>query len=165
VNNIETSTTTPAYDNYGNPGIPFFTGTSAATMQVNPAITADPGKIAAAGSIDPTTGRANPGDGSIATAIANLQNTPAAGQTETLQAQYDDIISKLGVDSQQAQANVQTGALVLQNLTAQQSSVSSVSLDQEATNLIQYQHAYQAAAHVISVFDQTIGDMINQLGG
>ena len=165
VNNIETSTTTPAYDNYGHAGIPFFTGTSAATMQVNAAITADPGKIAAAGSLDPSTGLANPGDGSIATALSDLQNTPAAGQTGTLQSQYDDIISKLGVDSQQALANVQTGGLVLQNLNAQESSVSSVSLDEEATNLIQYQHAYQAAAHVISVFDQTIGDMINQLGG
>lgn len=163
VNNLET--TPPAYDSYGNAGIPFFTGTSAATMQVNPAITADPGKIAAAASLDTSTGKANPGDGTIAMAIGDLQNKPAAGQPATLQTQYQNIISQLGVATQQAQANVKTGALVLQNLNAQESSVSSVSLDEEATNLIQYQHAYQAAAHVISVFDQTIGDMIQQLGG
>lgn len=165
VNNIETSTTKPAYDSNGNPGVAFFTGTSAATMQVNAAITADPSRIAASGSIDPITGKASAGDGSIALAIGDLQQNPAAGQTATLQSQYQNIISQLGVDMQQAHANVQTGGLVLQNLHAQQSSVSSVSLDEEATNLIQYQHAYQAAAHVISIFDQTIGDMIRTIGG
>ena len=38
---------------------------------------------------------------------------------------------------------------------------SSVSLDEETTHLIQYQHAYQAAARVISVVDGMLDTLIN----
>ena len=43
--------------------------------------------------------------------------------------------------------------LVLQQLTSQQQSISGVSLDEEATNLITYQQAYEASARVISTVD------------
>lgn len=143
----------------GATGIPFFSGISAATMAVNPAIQNNLANIAASQAPN------SPADGSQATLIAQLQENPPPGATVTLQAQYQTIISQLGVDGQQAQAAVQTGGLVLQNLNAQQSSVSSVSLNQEAANLVQYQNAYQAAARVVSIMDQTISDMISHLGG
>lgn len=155
VNGYQTS----GYDANGALGVPFFTGTSAATMAVNPAIQSDPSKIAAAATPN------NPGDGANALLISQLQENPAPGQSSTLQAQYQSIISALGVQSQTAQTAVQTGSLILQNLNAQQSSVSAVSLNEEASNLIQYQNAYQAASRVISIMDQTISDMINKLGG
>lgn len=162
------------YDANGQPGVPFFSvtaGQEASSLAVNTAITGDPStgtppdysKVAAAGSA-PSSGGTNPEDGNGATAIAQLQEQPAAGQTTTVQAQYQGIISALGTAAQQAQTNVQTGSLVLQHLQAQQSSVSGVSLNEEASNLIQYQNAYEAAARVISTMDQTISDMIQQLG-
>lgn len=155
VNGYQTS----GYDAHGNLGVPFFSGTSAATMTVNPAIQNDPSLIAAAGTPN------NPGDGSQALLISQLQENAAPGQSSTLPAQYQAIIGALGVQGQQAQTAVQTGALILQNLQAQQSSVSSVSLNEEASNLIQYQNAYQACSRVISIMDQTISDMIDKLGG
>ena len=39
-------------------------------------------------------------------------------------------------------------------------SAAGVSLDEEMTNLIQYQRAYQASARVLSVIDDMIGDII-----
>ncbi|HZS90611.1 MAG TPA: flagellar hook-associated protein FlgK [Chloroflexota bacterium] len=147
------------YGSNGATGISFFTGSTAATMAVDPRISADLANIAASAAPN------SPGDGSQALLIAQLQENPAPGSTLTLQAQYQDIIGQLGVDAQQAQSNVQTGELVLQNLSAQQSSVSSVSLNEEASNLMQYQRAYEAAAHAITIMNQTIGDMIQQLGG
>jgi flagellar hook-associated protein 1 FlgK len=39
-----------------------------------------------------------------------------------------------------------------------------VSLDEEATHLIQYQRAYQAAARVISVVDSMLDTLINNTG-
>jgi flagellar hook-associated protein 1 FlgK len=44
--------------------------------------------------------------------------------------------------------------MVLQQLKNQQSATSGVSLDEEATNLILYQRAYEAAARVMSVIDE-----------
>lgn len=150
------------YDANGKPGEVFFTGTSAASMSVNPDVAADPAKVAAAGSAP--TGKPSPEDGSGALSIAQLQEKPATGQAATVQAQYAGTISALGVAAQQANVNADTGGLVLQHLQAQQSSVSGVSLNEEASNLLQYQQAYAASARVISMMDQTISDMIQQLG-
>jgi flagellar hook-associated protein 1 FlgK len=44
--------------------------------------------------------------------------------------------------------------LVVQQLQNQRASVSGVSLDEEAANLVQFQNAYDAAARVFSVVDQ-----------
>lgn len=154
------------YGSNGATGIPFFApgGTTAATMAVNPAIQSNLANIAAASSVDPVTGLPAPGDGTVAQQVSQLQETPPAGGTVTLQQQYEGIISALGVAAHQAQTNVQTGQLVLQHLNAQESSVSAVSINEESSNLIQFQNAYQAAARVISIFNQTISDMITQLG-
>ncbi len=149
---------TQGYGTNGATGITFFTGNSAATMAVDPRISGNLANIGAAATPN------NPGDGTQALLISQLQENPPPGGTVTLQAQYQGIIGQLGIDQQQAQASVQTGALVLQNLNAQQSSVSSVSLNQEASNLVQYQNAYQAAARVISILSSTINDMITQIG-
>lgn len=140
-------------------GITFFTGNSAASMAVDPRVSGNPANIATA------AGPNQPGDNTIASRLAALQDTPPAGSPTTLQNQYGQIISQLGVDGQQAHDSATTGGLLLQQLNAQQSSVSGVSLDQEAGNLIQYQAAYQAAARVISIMDQSITDMIQHLGG
>ena len=53
---------------------------------------------------------------------------------------------------------------MLQQLQQQQASVSGVSLDEEASNLLLYQRAYQAAAQAISAVDQMLQTAI-QMGG
>jgi flagellar hook-associated protein 1 len=147
------------YGSNGSTGINFFSGTTAASLAVDPQILADTGNIASSSVPN------EPGDGSMATKISQLQETPATGQTTTVQAQYDTMITQLGITGQQTQTNLVTGGLVLQQLTNQQESVSSVSLNEEASNLLQFQDAYNAATKVLSTMAQTITDMINQLGG
>ena len=146
------------YGSNGATGLNFFTGTTAASIAVNPTIVADASNIAASATANA------PSDGSIALAIAQLAENPATGQTSTLSSQYNGIITKLGVDGQQAQANAETGTQVLQQLNAQETSVSGVSTNEEASNLLQYQNAYEAAARVVSIMNQTISDMITQIG-
>jgi flagellar hook-associated protein 1 len=51
--------------------------------------------------------------------------------------------------------------LILQQLQDQNGSVSGVSLDEEASNLIQYQSAYQAAARVVSTVNLLLLDAVN----
>ncbi len=147
------------YGSNGSTGINFFSGTTAASLAVDPQILADNGNIASSSAPN------EPGDGSMATKISQLQETPATGQTTTVQAQYNTMITQLGITGQQTQSNLTTGGLVLQQLNSQQESVSSVSLNEEASNLLQFQDAYNAATKVLSTMAQTISDMINQLGG
>ena len=43
-------------------------------------------------------------------------------------------------------------------------SVAGVSLDEEMSNLIKFQHAFEAAARMISVIDQMLDTLINRTG-
>jgi flagellar hook-associated protein 1 FlgK len=45
----------------------------------------------------------------------------------------------------------------------QQQSVSGVSLDDEMANLLRFQRSYQAAAKLLTIFDQVTEDLIGML--
>ncbi len=144
---------TSGYDLNGAQGLDFFTpftpttagsnAGAAATMTV--ALT-NPDEVAA--SSDGTSG-----DNSNATALANLQNAQIiSGQTAG--DYYSNLIDQVGNEVSNSTSEQEAVGLVLQQLTNQQQSVSGVSLDEEATNLITYQQAYEAAARVISTVDE-----------
>jgi flagellar hook-associated protein 1 FlgK len=101
-----------------------------------------------------------PGDNGNATAMADLQNEPiVSGQT--VGGYYSNLIDQVGNDVSNATSEQEAVGLVLQQLTNQQQSISGVSLDEEATNLITYQQAYEAAARVISTVDELNQTTIN----
>jgi flagellar hook-associated protein 1 FlgK len=58
-------------------------------------------------------------------------------------------------------AEQDAAALVLGQLQDQRGSISGVSLDEEAANLIQYQRAYQAAAKVVTSINDMLDAAIN----
>ena len=69
---------------------------------------------------------------------------------------YSDIVFNVGNATSNATAEQTASNLVLQQLNDQNSSISGVSLDEEAANLVQYQNAYSASAQVVT----TINDMM-----
>jgi flagellar hook-associated protein 1 len=68
----------------------------------------------------------------------------------TLSTGYASLVADVGGMTQTANTVQTSQSAVLSAATSAQSSVSGVNLDEEATNLIQYQQQYQAAAKVIS---------------
>ena len=64
-------------------------------------------------------------------------------------------------ESSAAKSQSANQQILVNQLTNQRAQTSSVSLDEETTHLIQYQHAYQAAARVISVVDGMLDTLIN----
>ena len=139
----------------GAPGQGFFsvpatTPGTAAVMSVN---IQDPALIAAGQS-------GASGDNSNALALSGLQNQNiVAGQSANNY--YINTVSQLGNDISSAQTSSDAQTAVLQQLKTQQSSVSGVSLDEEAANLVQFQRAYQASARVITIVDQLTSVAIN----
>jgi flagellar hook-associated protein 1 len=103
---------------------------------------------------------------SISNVLANLNSTTFATQSarSTIGDEYSQQVAALGVDSSTAQSQSNSQQVLITQLTNQQQQTSGVSLDEETTNLIQYQHAYQAAARVISVVDQMLDTLINNTG-
>ena len=64
------------------------------------------------------------------------------------------MMSDTGEKLNSAESDLQTQAAILAQATAQRDSVSGVSLDEEAINLLQYQKAFEAAAKFIKVADE-----------
>ena len=72
---------------------------------------------------------------------------------------YSQLVSLVGNKTRELETNsAAEGALLSQMQTAQQSE-SGVNLDEEATNLLSYQQAYQASAKVM----QAVSDMFDVL--
>ncbi|MEG1255991.1 flagellar hook-associated protein FlgK [Clostridium sp.] len=73
---------------------------------------------------------------------------------------FKNTINKLGVQAQEASRIVKNQSTLLKGLLERRLSTSGVSLDEEAINLVQFQHAFQANAKVISTVDQLLDVVI-----
>lgn len=104
------------------------------------------------------------GDNSNALNIASLRESlKMKGGQVTFNEYYSSMIGKIGIKAQEA-SNVEKNqmALIFQIENARQS-LSGVSLDEEMANLMKFQHAYEAAARVISVMDSALDTIINRM--
>ena len=125
---------------------PFFSGTTAATLAV---------AVTAAQVQTSSTGAAGGND--VALAIAALRGG-ASDQA------YSGLVERVGSDVQSAQdekANQQTALTTISN---QRQSVSGVSLDEEMTNLMSFQRAYQASARTLTAMDEMLETLISHTG-
>lgn len=77
---------------------------------------------------------------------------------------YSSMISKIGVETEQAKRFVVNSELTLEAIEARRQSVSGVSLDEEMSNMIKFQHAYNAAARSITTIDEMLDKLINGTG-
>lgn len=132
---------------------------SAKNIQVSPEILKDLNKIAASS----TEGAE--GNGTNATALSNLKTQVLAGlNNASAQSFYQAMIADLGIQGEQAVSmskNLGTTQLAIANNRA---SISAVSLDEEMTNMIMYQQAYNASARMLTVMDETLEKIINGMG-
>lgn len=83
--------------------------------------------------------------------------------TATIQSSYAQLVSTVGNKTREVQANGEAAEALLTQAKASASDVSGVNLDEEATNLIKYQQAYQAAGKVMQIAG-TIFDTLLSIG-
>ncbi len=153
--------TAGARDANGNPGGPLFvpdppsaTG-AAATIAVNSAILQDPSLLAVSAS-----GAA--GDGSVAASIAKLRDQGSASLGGKSPADFlTDSLTRLGDDIAQTDVSYGVSRSLVDGLVQQRDSVSGVSLDEEAINLMQFQRSFEAATKFIRVLDSVTETAIN----
>ena len=70
-------------------------------------------------------------------------------------------LGTLGAEVQSARRAVLQEGLLVANLEERRGSVSGVSIDEEVTNLIRYERAYQAAARVIAIADELLEQLLS----
>ncbi len=138
--------------------INFFEGTNAGNFKVNDDLE-NVSKIALSSAVD------EPGNNEIGREIFKLRTTGTMNSdTMTFSQYYNDQISKLGLTVQRATTNARDRSLVAQALVSQREAVTGVSLNEEAANIAKSQKAYEAAARVISVIDEMLNTVINNMG-
>jgi flagellar hook-associated protein 1 len=94
-------------------------------------------------------------------ALVNLRNQPqGALGGMTLSQYYNNLVGQIGNDARVSRNRAESQQLTLEHLHQIRESVSGVSLDEEAANLVKFQRSYQAAAKVISTFDSLIQDVL-----
>lgn len=140
------------YSTGGTTGVNFFenmTGNYAANIDLSDEIKTDISYIAASSS---ASARSN---NDISLALANLGTADVTiGGRETTYVSYSaSIASTVGNLSQNAQNLSEYHQTLMEMIKNQREGVSGVSIDEEMSNLIKYQYAYQAAARLINSAD------------
>ncbi|MFC4023856.1 flagellar hook-associated protein FlgK [Oceanobacillus longus] len=77
---------------------------------------------------------------------------------------YESVIGDLGVTAEHANRMTENTGTLLAQVENQRLSVSAVSLDEEMSNMIKFQHAYSAAARSMTAMDELLDKVINNMG-
>ncbi|MBB5173762.1 flagellar hook-associated protein FlgK [Texcoconibacillus texcoconensis] len=106
------------------------------------------------------------GDGSNALALANVKDTELNfdGTTGDVQSFYQGVIGDMAVDTNEAERLKNNSDSLRESVDQRRQSVSAVSLDEEMTNMMQFQHAYNAAARNMTMIDEMLDTIINRMG-
>jgi flagellar hook-associated protein 1 len=125
---------------------------AAKTLALSPALATNPTLI--------TGGTGAEGSSDVARAIAAIQNDPNSGIDGTYQA----FVAKVGSHVREAirqEANAQVLTDAVEN---RRQSVAGVSMDEEMSNLVRFQRAYQASSRAMSTMDEMLDVLINRTG-
>jgi flagellar hook-associated protein 1 FlgK len=163
VNRVHSS----GYTMDGETGINFFDPnfTTAASIRISADLLNEPAGIVAAAEYDPDDPDAFLNDNRIAIQIEELRNQKVViSHSTTLNDFYNGIVGELGVETHEATSFTANYEVLVNNIKNSRESVQGVSLDEEMANLIKYQHAYDAAARVITAMDAALDTVINGMG-
>jgi len=131
------------------------------TIGINPSIESNPQAISA-GHLDENK-KIAPGDNQVALDIYGLQDAviDIDGSNTTLDSYYSSFVSDVGVHVQNAQMNEKYNDTLLSQYIKRKESITGVNLDEEMAQILKFQHAYQAAAKLISISDEMLQTLLS----
>lgn len=150
------------FDSTGTAGGTFFTTTAsmeAATIEIDAALLADPGLLAAAGAATAAAGDSDNLFLMMGIESSKLFSAGTLDATEFLGGIYSDV----GRATATAKLDHDSAQYVLEDLSALRDSVSGVDLDEEATNLLGWQAAYEASSRVVSTANAVLGELMDMV--
>ncbi len=146
------------FDLHGNPGGAFFVPPgsvvgAAASLTMDPALMADPSRLAAAGT-------AAPGDNQIARRLADMRDVAFVGGRTPDEA-WSALFHDVGSDVHRARTEQSTRQEIVEQIERLRDSVSGVSIDEEAALMMRFQRAYEANARFFTVIDETLQTLLS----
>ncbi|HBE94276.1 MAG TPA: flagellar hook-associated protein FlgK [Desulfovibrio sp.] len=144
----------------------FFQGSTAQDIAVNEKLGTDLDYICA-GHVN-GAGEANAGDNTISLALSELQDMSVRISTlrdgvtnQTLSGYYNSLVGDVGADVASAQYSYEFNHALASDLDTRQQEAMGVNLDEEMTNLIKFQHAYTAAAKLVTLADEMMQTLLS----
>lgn len=118
------------------------------------------------------SGAGDPGDGELAKAIYALRDKPIIlvdeHNTNGLELSKDDyyrrIITDVGLERQEALNNLQSQMFLVKSIDENRAALSTVSLDEEMSDLVRFQYSYMANSRVFNAIDEMIDVVVNRVG-
>ncbi|MBH5320618.1 flagellar hook-associated protein FlgK [Paenibacillus sp. GSMTC-2017] len=161
-------------------GLPFFTdsaggtaGLTAGSIRLNPAIAANSNLISTSMRITQNADGSETvvnGNNTLAVLFSQMRDArfdfdPGTGESKnTVDAYFRSVVGQLGVQAAEATRMQTNQQIVVDQVNSRRQSVSGVSLDEEMSNMIRFQHAYNAAARNMTMIDETLDRVINGMG-
>lgn len=135
-------------------------GITAESITVSQEILDNPGKIAA-GEVG-----AGSRNGNNALELAKVFDKDLGPELDNTSVRkfYTALIGELGVNGQKAKTMKNSTDILRSQVEHSRLSITAVSLDEEISNLIKFQHAYNAAARSMTAIDELLDKIINQMG-
>jgi flagellar hook-associated protein 1 FlgK len=125
-------------------------GPTGATFDVSAALLANPQVL------DPGSGASGSRD--LALAVSQLRDGASVDGA------YRAFIAQIGADSREATRQEGNAQVLTDAVENRRQSVSGVSLDEEMSNLVRFQRAYQASSRAMSTLDEMLDVLINRTG-
>ncbi len=105
---------------------------------------------------------AGPGDGGNALELSDVRLKKLfGGGTQTIEEFYADVIGQLGAEAKRIFTSAESQRLVQAQVDVRRENVRGVSINEEASQLILFQRAYQAAARVVTAVDQMMQTVLD----
>lgn len=150
----------------------FFVGSGAANFQVHSDIVNNAANIATSMRtvINGTTETVVKGNNTLALLMSNMKDMKFKFSGGNLNSDgsisdfYHSIVGQLGVQGSEASRQSQNQKVLVEQVDSRRQSVSGVSLDEEMSNMIKFQHAYNAAARFMTSLDEILDKVINGMG-
>ncbi len=106
----------------------------------------------------------SPGDNRIAVAISKVQHEKILGEgSKTFEESYLQSVAKIGLASSKSKVNTEQSRGILAQAKSIKERVSGVSIDEEATNMVKYQQAYEASAKMIRTADEMFDSVLGMM--
>jgi flagellar hook-associated protein 1 FlgK len=139
----------------GNPDLP-----ASLQFKVSDLIMEDSSYIAASSQFG------EPGNGEMSLEIARLRDFRAEDRLNgsSLAEYYRGIVTSMGVQAQESERMVEAFGKTEAELIELHRSIAGVNMDEEMLNMVQYQHAWNAAARYLSYVDEMLTILFTELG-
>lgn len=149
------------FNRYGQQGVAYFKAPeqidrAAEVLELSDAVRENINFIATAAQPDA------PGDNRIALAITGLQGLKLMNDGKsTLDDFYNSIVADVGVATDRNRSAMNQNKDIVMQLGKMREQISGVSIDEETTNLLQFQHTFDASAKVIQIADEMLKTILD----